>query len=415
MAGSNLASGFNRIVAYGKESTFGTKPARNSGKVLRRTAVDIQPNKDPITSNEIRSDYQRVEFRHGIRRVTGSINSELGVGTHADFIQSLLRRDFAANAATTSAAVGDGFVFAVGTITRSGAGSFITDGFKEGDVVRVTGAGLTGGVAGYTTKNFRLKTVTATVLTSDDFDGILAGPVTANVTISVPGKETYIPVTGHTSDCYTVEVYERGMDKSLAYKGVRIGSGAFEISPNAMTTVNYGVIGRDFEVIEESGGSSTDVPYFTSPTAAGTGALLAGPNGVLRLGSTDLAIVTGASINIDNNLSADPVIGAVVVPDIFYSAMTVNGQFTLFVPDYQMLKDFDAESELQFHMMMETPVASGVPGFFSIYIPRLKLSGFNIPENQGAIIQTVQFEALKLPTPTSTQYDTTILVQDSSI
>jgi hypothetical protein len=415
-----LASGFDRKVVIGKETVFGVKPARDSGSVLRRTAVDLNPTKDTIESDEIRDDYQIVEFRHGIRRAQGTIAAELGLGSHTQFLQSLLRRDFTVGA-TYAADTGDGATLAAatvgvdGTITRAAGGSadsFLADGFKIGDVVRLTGSNVP---AALRYKNIKLTQVTDTTLHSPDIT-VSATSVTADFSVVTPGKRTWFPVDNHTTDSYTIEVLERYVDESIAYLGTRIGSCDIEISPNALTTLNFGAIAKDFEAGLEANASSTDIPYFNALTTGCPGTLLAGPQGTISIGGQQLAIVTQSTINIENNLTADPVIGSLTVPEIFYGRMNVSGQFTMYIKDYKMLKYFNDESELTFHVTMEAPTDGTVhPDFFSIFMPRIKLSGFSAADNQGGIIQTLDFQALKVKCPTDDDQDTTIVFQDSSL
>jgi hypothetical protein len=74
-----------------------------------------------------------------VRRVGGSIKGELAPGAYSELMAAILKRDFTAGtsialAATTLAIAGSGPTY---TLTRS-AGSWLTDGVKAGDVVRVT-------------------------------------------------------------------------------------------------------------------------------------------------------------------------------------------------------------------------------------------------------------------------------------
>ena len=148
-------------VAYKKETTWGTLAGAASGKYIRRVTSDFNLNKETYESNEIRTDYQVADFRHGVRQTEGSINGELSPGAYSDFTQSLVARDFTAVPAGTSATVTIAASGDLWTLTRS-TGSFLTDGINVGMVVRMTGAGLNAANQG---NNLLVCAVAATVLT----------------------------------------------------------------------------------------------------------------------------------------------------------------------------------------------------------------------------------------------------------
>ena len=83
------ASGINKVVSYKKETSFGTLPSPTTGgQTLRRVSSNFNLTKETYQSEEIRTDYQLVDFRHGVRSVEGSISGELSAGTYADFLAS---------------------------------------------------------------------------------------------------------------------------------------------------------------------------------------------------------------------------------------------------------------------------------------------------------------------------------------
>jgi len=131
-----IATGVSKQVKYKVESTWGTVPAAANSQLLRRITSDIDLTKDAYESNEIRTDYQVADLRHGSRSVGGTVNGELSPGTYKDFMAAALRQVFQTQVTTgaiitVTSAVTTG---ASGTFTRS-SGSYFTDGFKIGQVV----------------------------------------------------------------------------------------------------------------------------------------------------------------------------------------------------------------------------------------------------------------------------------------
>ena len=98
-----LATGVNKKVAYKKETSYGVVPSASGAKYIRRVTSTFNLNKENYGSNEIRTDYQVADERHGVRSVQGNISGELSPGSYADFFQSVLARDFTAGVSATGA------------------------------------------------------------------------------------------------------------------------------------------------------------------------------------------------------------------------------------------------------------------------------------------------------------------------
>ena len=132
-----IASGVAKRVRYKAESAWGTAAGASGAQALRRVSSDIDLKKETYQSNEIRTDYQTADMRHGVRHVGGSINGELSPGTYQAFIAAAVRQTFQ-TAATTGAITTVTAAAAAPQFVRSG-GSCIIDGFSLFDVIRWTG------------------------------------------------------------------------------------------------------------------------------------------------------------------------------------------------------------------------------------------------------------------------------------
>jgi hypothetical protein len=196
-----IARGVAKSLAYKKETTWGTLAGAAGAKYLRRVTSAFNLAKEAYESAEIRVDRQTADMRHGVRSATGSINGELSPASYSDFMQSLVARDFTSKTSLSSLSLtiaGSGPY----TITRA-AGSWLTDGVTVGTVIRLTGTFN----ANNLNKNLLVASMTATVLTVVVLNGstmTAEGPI-ASAGVSFPGKQTFVPATGHTDDSYTVE------------------------------------------------------------------------------------------------------------------------------------------------------------------------------------------------------------------
>lgn len=398
-----LAAGVAKKLVVAKESVWGTAVAAGgTSQYLRRTESTIALERDPFQSNEIRSDFQIADYRLGTKRVSGAVNGELGLGSYSLFQAAALRKDFAVGGSYT-AGVGTGITSdsATKTFTRAG-GSWITDGFRIGHTVRFSNLAATAnnGV------NYRIVGLTATVMTVAE---AVTTDAVADETCSCTtvGKVSFIPTSGHTSDSFTIEHNFSDIDLSEYFTGCRVSNMRVDLPATGLATCGFDVMGKDGTVV-----TGASAPYFTAPSAAGTGALLAAVNGTLRLGGTDIAVVTGANFTLDLGMTGDAVVGSNTLPALFYGRSNVTGQLTAYFEDATLLNAFINETELELYMTLTD--TSSPAGFISFYLPRVKLSGATKNDGEGGLIQTLPFQALLKPATTGYE-QTTLLMQDSSL
>lgn len=72
------------------EIVYGTTPATPAMKTLRHTGTTLGLSKTTHISEELRSDRQIADFRHGARQVGGDINYELSMTTFDDLIEAVM-------------------------------------------------------------------------------------------------------------------------------------------------------------------------------------------------------------------------------------------------------------------------------------------------------------------------------------
>ena len=226
-----LSAGLSKQVAYKVETTFGTLPTASAAQSLRRVQSTLDLSKDTYQSNEIRTDLQISDFRHGVRRVKGGISGELSAKTYADFIGAALKRDFAAVAAITAASVTIAGAGPTYTIARA-AGSYLTDGIKIGDVIRLSVGSLN---AANLAKNLMVTAVTAlsiSVVVLNASALVAEGPVTG----------TTITGLTHLEDEFVVAMVD-----GISQGNKTVTSGAVTI-----TAGNEVWIGKSFTSIAKS-------------------------------------------------------------------------------------------------------------------------------------------------------------------
>lgn len=394
-----IATGIAKQVVFKKETTWGTAAGATGAQYLRRVTSDLSLAKETYQSNEIRTDYQISDFRHGVRSVEGTIAGELSPLTYDSFIAAALRKDFVIGATTGALAVFS--VTNTGTKFTRSSGSFVTDGFKVGDVISATG---------FSTANNNSHYVLVTVVAALTMDIVpLDGTVLTDEaaggtrTIAVVGKKTYTPETSHTDDSFTFEHYYSDVAQSEVFTGCKVNSLAVSLPPTGMATIDVGLMGKDITT-----GTSA---YFTTPTAATTSGVLASVNGIAYAIGTRNYLLTGLNINYAGNLSMEAVVGSNTYPDIFEGRVVVTGDATAYFENGTLRDAFLNETEVALMFVFTTNNTKN-PEFLSFVLPRVKFGGAGKDDGEKGLIQTIPFQGLFNSAGTGAD-KTTLIVQDS--
>lgn len=84
------ATGAQHEIDYIAEATFGTTPATPAMTLIRHTGSTLALGKETLQSDEVRSDRQIADFRHGNKSVGGDISGELIYGAFDDLLEATL-------------------------------------------------------------------------------------------------------------------------------------------------------------------------------------------------------------------------------------------------------------------------------------------------------------------------------------
>lgn len=378
-----IAQGLYKTLAYKKQTALGTPATGSGGQLLRRETATFNKMKDTYDANEIVAHQQDTGVGFGVSKTSGQLNGVLSAGTYAALLASLIRGSLAAGVSATAASLtiaGTGPTF---TITRA-AGSYLTDGFKIGDVVRIT-AGTYTGVA--RDINLLVTAITATQLTVIVPNGktlTVQGPITGS-TIAVINKKVAAPSTGQANDYYSFEEWLSDISKSRLYTDVQVASADISIPATGNSTVQLSFLGL--------GRTKNATQQLTTPTAASTTAILAAANAKILISGAATIIGTSLSIKIDGGLQpGEAVIGSNVINDNIKGDLKVGGTFTTLKQDETNSDIFDAETPVAITAVLfaDTTDASD---FVSFNIPRAKLTKDEIDDGKKQIISTHDFVA----------------------
>lgn len=381
-------------VARKKEAVFGQLPGATGAREFRRISDGIALKKNKIQSNAIQSNAQRPMARHGGRTVDGSVNFEFSLGSIEDLLASIVRRDWTVvtpltGLTVTASASAPNFV-------RS-AGSWLTDGLAVGMLVKFSGF-----TAGGAPNNGKLYTIIGLTTTDLNVAEVVAPAAsTAAIGLSVPGKITYIPETGHTNDSYMVEKWYSAVGESLRFTGQRVASVKFGLNADDKVTAEVAFMGQD---------RKKDVTaYYTNPAAPGGGDMLVTPSGLAVINGVASKVCTNFSLDINGNASVGKVVGANVTPDVFMDMIDTSGQISVYYENGTMDDYFDQEQQISLISRLD----DGIGGAFVMAMPAVKVFGGS-ESGDKEIIRQYDFTAGPNAAGTGAG-KSTILLQDTTL
>lgn len=380
-----VAQGIRKQVAVAKQVSLGTANF-TGGQLLRRVQSNFKLDKATYESEEIVSHQQSTGSRHGVQSVTGKINGLLSPGTYKLFMASAVRKDFAAGSTSgaqtniTAAAVGANG----GTFTRA-AGSFITDGFRVGDVVRWTGWTTTG--TANNSHNMLITALTATVMTVITLDAVAVGAKASgdSVTATVTGKKAVAPLTGHTDDIFTFEEWYPDVAQSEQFVDCKLNSMQVDMPASGNCKVNF-----DFVGLKRTRNTTQQM---TTPAAETTTTILASVSGALIVNGAEVVNVTSVQLSVDEGASADgPVVGSDFSPDISRGRTKVTGSFAAYFSDASLQALYEAETVLNLVIVVAAD-SSAAADFVAFNCGRVKLGGDAPDDGEKGIMRTFPFVA----------------------
>lgn len=393
----SLAEGTQARVAYkaystgaitsNSQPTPSVDPGFSGAQTLRRVSSSLNLSKDTYQANEIRSDRQIVDFRHGIKRVTGSISGEFSPATYWDFIEAVCRGTAAAATAKSEAELTSVSADAGASTFTFGGGDPVSEGYRVGDIVRFT--------------NLSESANNSTNFLILSFSGgsnrtMLVYPVPTSMgadtafNITTVGQTVYVPSSGFVSRKFAIEEYFEDIDVARLFTECRVGGFNIALPATGLATVEIPLLGRDMVPYQDS-----NSPFFTSPTAETTTGIFAAVNGLIRVNGSTVGVVTGQTLNFALNPTADPVVGQDFVPEIFLGRANVTGQITAMFEDIDLINNFVDEDEIEILTYLTTTSAVDSPAA-SIYLPRVKFGGADLAlQGEGSQILTLPYQALK--------------------
>jgi len=386
-------TGKNVTVTYALEATLGVA-ATASGFTFRKNAGSgLQLARVAINPNEVRSDGKTSMGRLGSKTVSGSLAADMSVATFDPLLEAGVRGTWATALAITEASSTLTSVTNDATSFIAAAGSWLSAGFRVGDVFVATGLATTAN----NSKNLRVTAVTTLTLSVAE---TLITMSTADTAFTFTRAKKLVQPTTPVARSFTFDEWSGDLDKSKVSLGCRVSSIKITGQPDGMAMIEFGIVGLDQTTV-----SGASAPSLTVQTTSSTG--LTWLDASIRVGTSDRTNLTAFEITYDLAASTQPVIGSVVSPDVFTGNAAISGSVSSTVMDFQDLTDFIAETEFEFFALLVEP-ESEPKDFISIFLPRLKRTSYSDPHgNDGARIATMAF--MSGTKGTATGYDDTMI------
>ncbi len=373
-----FGSGAEVQLTYIAEVTHGVTPATPTMQILRLNGFDINAKKGELVSQEVRADRQTASKRHGLRSVEGTLPGELMLANHDDMLEAAMSGTWDATVAETT----DIGVTATHQVVRA-AGSFLTDGFRPGDIVTL-GALVVGGDNG----DYRVAVVTALAMTLVNLNGTAMGLTTeaasAMSTCVLKGSRVDIGTLLRT---FSMERAFTKINQYQVLRGCAINTMDVTIQPGEIPGISCGVLGMDFD--DWAGSTAASVT-----TAAPTNEAMSPFDGRMYEGGASIGILTGLNFQLNNNRELGEVVGATSSPDVFEGDAKVTGTVTMLFENATHLSKFINETETKLWGRLRDPADS--TAFINFVMNRVKYFGADInPPRTGEAIITLPFEALR--------------------
>jgi hypothetical protein len=295
------AQGSRHEINYIAEAEFGVTPAIPVFKNLRNTGTNLELSKNAIVSEELRSDRQISDARHGNKQVGGDINFELSADTFDDMLEAVL------------------------------GGTWTTDVLKAGTMSRT----------------------------------------------------------------FTIERNFTDIGQYMRYTGMMANTLSLSVQPDAIVTGTVGFVGKgqtvDTSIIT---GATYDDPTTTLPFDSFSG--------TVKEGGTEIAVVTGIDLTLENGAEANFVIGSDETPCITTGNSNLTGTLTAQFKDEVLLQKFIDETESQLEFTLDDGTKSQ-----TWLMPRIKYTGGSVPVSGGGLITiSLPFQAI-MDAATETQIQIT--------
>ena len=350
-------------MAANAEPDITAEPGAAGGKLLRRVAATLNLKKDTTRSQEILPSRQVRTFRHAARWTEGGISGELSPGTYADFFEAIHRdtaQAFADKSETQYASVAASASASTFTL---GGGDPVADGLRVGDLIRFSGLTATAnngrnfivlGFSGANNRTIEVFPAPAEMATPDTAFGL-----------TVPGKRSMVPASGHLRRKLAAEIYREDIDRSRLFTELRAHGYRVTTSATGIVGVSFDFTGRNMHRLKDGA-----APYFAAPDPITDTDGCDAINGIVRLNGVRVGVVTGNNFGVAASVDA-PKVQQKFPPDVLVGTANGTGELSVLIDDSDFGEVFDKETEFEVLCWLTSSTAPDAPSV-AFHMPRCK-------------------------------------------
>ena len=295
-----LASTSRVSVSYIKEASFGVTPIVGNAKALRITGESLNYNLEKTSSDEINAYRAVTSMIATSAEASGNLNAEMQFGEYDDLMAGVLQSTWGPFGTNGLGAVFEATLTATTiTATAPTTGASIFTNLKAGQWFTLGGTGTVNDG-----KMFRVSKLvgpTASVITLDAGTPATPGGPFAATLLKVSRLSN-----GTTQPSYTIERASNDTMEHFAYRGMTPSSMSLSISSGALSTMEFGFMGRDAVAASATTLPGTLIPSQAYPIMSG----VSGTTCALWAKGAPLAgtFVNSISLSYDNTLRAQSAI-----------------------------------------------------------------------------------------------------------
>lgn len=374
-----VAKGIKKITSFKKQTGLGVPASGTGGTEFRRTSTAFKADRDMYESTEIVSHHMSTGSSYGLQKSDGTGDFELSPGTFSDLIGSLLERNFAAVSAVSGLTL---TVAGPNSITRV-TGSFLTDGLKQGSIIRL------GGMTSSNNNNNNLLvtavgTLTLTVKVLSNNPLVLETSGAGAALISFTGKSTWTPLTGHTEDYYSVEEWYSDLNRSELFTDMKVGSMSLNMPATGNITGSFGFIGL--------GRTTGTSQVLTTPTTTTTG-IMSAINGYATINGVLQTALASFTMNVEKSAeNSGAVIGSNFGSDVSTGRIKITGTITAKFDSTTILDLIVNETAVPLTVCATTSQING-SSFVAFVLPKVKLYNDAVDDGEMSLTRTYNFTA----------------------
>lgn len=341
----------NRIRVSFCEEPIGGSPTM---LVLNTTGQSMRDRVGYQQSQTIRNDANVQDLIRLSKSAGGGLPCELSYPVVNESLWVALRaimRTTETAAATNADTAG---ITSGGTTVVRGAGSWISDGFEVGDIVRITNASNAAD-----NRFAKVTAVVALTLTLQLGDGDTWAGTDSDVTVTRGARMK----NGTTDRSYSVEVARLDVSKFQLFTGQVFSSMSLNVADQAITTANFGLEGSS----STRGGSAVSGATYSNPTAGAVLDAIGVPH--FYLGGESYA-AKSIGFDIDLNVGARTQVGALGPQSMRRGTFNVTGRVEAYFQTFTEMDAYANNVASDFWLVLENPSNQAL----AISYPQMKWS-----------------------------------------